>query len=371
MRNYRGYAIGGLAAAVAAGLLWWGMGGEPTLKGQPAGANAAPAAGSDVLTLTPEQLSRLAIRTAPATVADSAPIAQLPAVVVPPPGARIAVAAALPGVVVRTMAVEGDSVRRGQPLAIISSRDIVSLSGDLARAKARLGVAHSSAQRMAQLQKAGVVAGARLDEAQAQAAEARADVAEKARILNLVNGQGGSGTYTLVAPIAGRVTKAALQAGDPVDGTGAPYVIDAVDRYEVEAQLPERLAGQARPGMGIRLGTARGTVTSVGSTIDPATRSIMLKAKLPAAPGVIAGRATSVTLEGPPPAGAVSVPAGAVTNLDGHEVVFVRTRSGFRIRTVSSGATSDGQALLLSGVKPGELIAVTGTSALKALALAR
>jgi cobalt-zinc-cadmium efflux system membrane fusion protein len=371
MRNYRGYAIGGLAAIVAAGLLWWGMGGEPARNGEPDGTNAAAAPPSDVLPLTPDQLGRLAIRTAPAMVASSAPIAQLPAVVVPPPGARVAVAAALPGVVVRTMAVEGDSVRRGQPLAVIASRDVVSLSGDLVRARARLGVASSSAQRMAQLQKAGVVAGARLDEAQAQAAEARADVAEKARILDLVNGRGGNGTYTLVAPIAGRVTKAMLQAGDPVDGTGAPYVIDAVDRYEVEAQLPERLAGQARPGMGIRLGAARGTVTSVGSTIDPATRSIMLKAKLPAGPGVIAGRATSVTLEGPPPAGAVSVPAEAVTSLDGHEVVFVRTRSGFRIRTVASGATSDGQALLLSGVKPGELIAVTGTSALKALALAR
>ncbi len=371
MRNYRGYAIGGLAAIIAAGFLWWGMGGGPAHNGAPDGANAAAAPRSDVLPLTPEQLSRLAFRTAPAMVATSAPIAQLPAVVVPPPGARVAVAAALPGVVVRTMAVEGDSVRSGQPLAVIASRDVVSLSSDLARARARLGVASSSAQRMAQLQKAGVVAGARLDEAQAQAAEARADVAEKARILDLVNGRDGNGTYTLVAPIAGRVTKAALQAGDPVDGTGAPYVVDAVDRYEVEAQLPERLAAQARPGMGIRLGTARGTVTSVGSTIDPATRSITLKAKLPAAPGLISGRTTSVTLEGPPPAGAVSVPAGAVTSLDGHDVVFVRTRSGFRIRTVSAGATSEGQALLLSGVKPGELIAVTGTSALKALALAR
>lgn len=371
MRNYRGYAIGGLAAVIAAVLLWWGTGGTAVRDGDAKAAETPAAPTSDLLRLTPDQLGRLAIRTAPATIAQTAPIAQLPAVVVPPPGARVAVAAALPGVVLRTLAVEGDSVRRGQPLAIISSRDIVSLSGDLARARARLGVAHSSAHRMAQLQKAGVVAGARLDEAQAQAAEARADVAEKARILNLVNGQAGSGTYTLVAPIAGRVTKAALQTGDPVDGTGAPYVIDAVDRYEVEAQLPERLAGQARPGMGIRLGSARGRVTSVGTTIDPATRSILLKATLPAGAGVIAGRATSVTLEGPPPAGAVSVPAAAVTSLDGHDVVFVRTRSGFRIRAVSSGATSDGRALLLSGLRPGELVAATGTSALKALALAR
>ena len=79
--------------------------------------------------------------------------------------------------------------------------------------------------------------------------EARADVSEKSRILTMVNGSGASGTYTLTAPIAGRVTSAAIHAGSVVDGTTAPYVIDAAGQYEAQAQLPERLAGQVKPGM--------------------------------------------------------------------------------------------------------------------------
>lgn len=271
----------------------------------------------------------------------------------------------------RTMVVEGDSVRRGQALAVISSRDVLSLASDLARANARLGVASMNAGRLSQLDREGIIAGARADEARAIATEARVDVSEKSRILRLVNGHGGSGTYTLVAPISGRVTAATIQTGSPVDGSTAPYVIDAADRYEVEAQLPERLIAKVRPGMAIRLGTLRGTVTAVGSTIDPATRSAMLKATLPAGSALVAGRATSIELFGPAPTGAVSVPTSAVTSLNGRDTVFVAAAGGYAARPVTAGGSSGGTTLLLSGVRAGEPVVSTGTSALKALAQAQ
>src|SRR3546814_7456279 len=81
----------------------------------------------------------------------------------------------------RTLVVEGDTVRQGQPLAIISSRDVLTMGADLTRANARAGVARSNAARLSQLAREGIIAGARADEANALAAEAGADVAEKAR----------------------------------------------------------------------------------------------------------------------------------------------------------------------------------------------
>jgi len=273
--------------------------------------------------------------------------------------------------VTRTLVVEGDMVRRGQALAIVASRDVLSLQADLARASSRLGVAQTNAQRLSQLDREGIIAGARADEARALAAEVRTDVSEKSRILQLVNGHGANGTYTLSAPIAGRGTTASIRAGTPVDGTTAPSVIDAIDRYEVEAQLPERFIGQARPGMGIRLGELRGTVTAVGSTIDPATQSVMLKATLPPGAGVVSGRATTVSLVGPASPGAVTVPSAALTKLDGHDVVFVRVDRGFRVRQVTAAGSGGGMTLVQSGLRPGEKVVVAGTSALKSLAQAR
>lgn len=359
-----------LAAAVAgAGAGVWHFTASP---GAPAEtADAAPVRGkAGELIVDATQARQFGISLTAAAPATETTLATLPAVIAPPQNARAAVAAPLPGVVMRTMVVEGDSVRRGQALAVVASRDVLTLSGDLSRANARLGAAQSSARRLSQLDREGIIAGARAEEARALAAEARADVSEKARILRLVNGNGASGTYTLVAPMAGRVTSATIQVGSPVDGTTAPYVIDAVDRYEVQAQLPERLVGVVRPGMAIQLGALRGTVTAVGSTIDPATRSAMLKASLPAGSGAVAGGATSIAVFGPAPEGAMSVPTAAVISLDGKDVVFVSAPQGFAVRPVVIGSTGDGTTVLLSGVRAGERVVTSGTSALKALAQA-
>lgn len=370
MDRRKTYAVSGvLAFALTSGLFW--LNHTPAPPDTKLSRSALMQRGQGSLAVSALQARQLGIQVEAARSATEAPLADLPAVIAPPPGARVAVAASLPGVVMRTMVVEGDSVRSGQTLAVISSRDVLSLSGDLTRAGARLGIAQSNAGRLSQLDREGIIAGARADEARALATEARADVAEKSRILRMVNGHSGTGTYTLVAPISGRVTGATIQVGSPVDGTTAPYVIDAVDRYEVSAQLPERLVGAIRPGMFIRLGNLRGTVTAVGTTLDPATRSAMLKATLPAGSAVVAGRATSISVFGPAPAGAVDVPFSAVTKLDGNDIVFVSTSNGFAPRKVVAGGSSGGMTLLLSGIRLGEKVVTSGTSALKALAQAR
>jgi len=368
----RSILLAGIAVAALAVAGWWWLAAPTGTAPSPATEQAAGAASPGILKVEDERAAALGIRLEAASAADEAPLGVVPAMIEPPANARVAVAATFPGVVTRTLVVEGDSVRQGQPLAIISSRDVLTMGADLARADARLGVARSNAARLSQLSREGIIAGARADQANAIAAEARADVSEKARILRMVNGQGSSGSYTLTAPIAGRVTSATIQAGNPVDGTTAPYVIDAADRYEAVGQLPERLVGAVRPGMRVHIEPdIEGSIIAVGSTIDPATRSASLKAQIPARPGIVAGRTTSLAISGPAPAGAASVPSAAVAVLEGKTVVFVAAPGGFAIREVVSGGTSGARTVLLSGVKPGERIVIEGTSALKALALSR
>ncbi|WP_404710502.1 efflux RND transporter periplasmic adaptor subunit [Sphingomonas sp. MMS24-J13] len=374
--NSRAYLS--LGAVMVAGIvsgLWW-FTADPNAPAPPAARPATvvtnAGAVSGELKVGSKQAAQLGIRLAPAVAAEEAPLATVPAVIQPPANARVAVAATFPGVVMRTLVVEGDTVRQGQPLAVISSREVLMMGADLTRANARLGVARSNAARLSQLSREGIIAGARADEAGAMAVETSADVSEKARILRMVNGHGASGRYTLTAPIAGRITTASIQTGNSVDGTTAPYVIDAANRYEVLGQLPERLVGLVHPGMSVWIDPdIRGRVTAVGATIDPATRSASVKAEIAAGPGIVAGRATNLLISGPAPAGAVSVPAAAVAALGGRTVVFVATKGGFGVRDVKSGGANGGQAVLLSGVKPGEQVVMAGTSALKALALSR
>lgn len=348
---------------------WWVV--SPATPSPDNQAAEKSAANPDFLAVADDKVRLLGITLAAATPASEVALAQLPATISPPPNARVAVAATLPGTVQRTFVNEGDMVRAGQPLAVVISRDILTIGADLSRANARLGVSQASAARLSKLSREGIIAAARADEAQAIAAEARVDVAEKSRIMRMVGGSGRTGTYTLTAPISGRVTHADLVAGNPVDGMNAPFVIDAEGKYEVIAQVPENLVGKLQPGMTVRLGDISGKVTSIGSTIDPASRSATLKASLPAGPGVLAGRNATVTVFGPAPAKAVVVPSSALASIDGRDVVFVVAKGGYDRRFVKAATANGESVVIFEGLGAGERVVASGTSALKALILAQ
>lgn len=369
--------IAGATALVAgAGLLWWMMPRNESAPDQEAAksAPANPGSATGAIPLTDEQIKSLSLRFARAENAAIMPIATVPAMIAPPPNARVAVAAQLPGIVTRIFVTDGDQVKAGQPLASVASRDMVSLNADLARAQAQLGVARAQAQRTRQLSKEGIIAAARADEANAMLRQAEVDVREQARLIGMANGSGGGMGYTLSAPISGRISSMTIETGKALDQGMAPFVIDAANRYQARAQIPERLIALIRPGMKVRVerdeeGPAtEGTVTAVGSSIDPATRSATLTASLPATGATVSGRATSLTVMGPAPTGAVSVPAEAVTRLNGATIVFVKSAKGITPRKVRIAEGGGSNAVLLSGVKAGEQVVISSISELKALA---
>lgn len=333
------------------------------------GAAGSAAASDQILRVTVEQRRQLGIRTAQAAPAIAGPIASLPATVVPPPGARVAVSAPFAGVIRQSFAVAGQTVARGEALATVFSREVLEMGAELSRARARSGVARSAAARAELLVSEGIAAGARSEEARAALREAEVDVSARARLLALANANPATGIYTLRAPIAGRISAGNIQIGGAIDGLAAPFVIDSARRYAIEAQLPVRLVGVVRAGDRIVLpGGAIGTVTSVGVTIDPQTRSAVLKASVPAAPGLIAGQAITVELLGSGVAGAVTVPATAIVRMAGRTMVFLDGPGGFRVVPVSRVSGSSATAVI-TGVPAGARVAVTGVSELKAMGL--
>ncbi len=335
-------------------------------------SSASRAADGGLIELAPAQVQGLGLKFAEATKAESYLVATLPAVIAPPPGARMAVAATFSGTVVQTLAVEGDAVKRGQPLAIIASREILTLAAEHAAARARLAAAEANRNRQATLSAEGIASGARAEAAEAAYQQARAEADEKSRMLSAVQGDGVKGTYTLTAPLDGVVSAAKLEAGAPVDGMAPAFVVDAIDRYEVQAQVPERLIGQIEPGMRVVVdGKIEAKVTSVGRVLQPETRSAALKAAIAKGTTMVAGRTVSAAVYANAASGAVTVPRSALTELGDDTVVFVKNAGGVVTRSVTAGSTSGAQVVLLSGVNAGEEVAVTSLSELKTLALAK
>lgn len=368
------WLVGGALGLVALVLAWWLVphGGTESSDAPVPEEKAPVSSAPKEISLSAGQAEALSLHFARAEQASLVPIATVPAMVAPPPNARVAVAAQLPGVVTRVFVVEGQDVRAGQMLATLSSRDVVVLSAELARARARLDVARANAARLSQLSKEGIVAPARADEASALFRQAQIDVSEQARLIGMANGSGGSG-YSLTAPIGGRISMMSIETGKALDPGAAPFVIDAGGAMQAQGQLPERLIGKVLPGMSVRAAEASGKVLAVGSAIDPATRSASLTASLEGDGAVRAGQALSLAIMGPAPQGAVRVPATAVAQLPSGTVVFVRSRRGVipRAVTLAEGSEqSKGERTILSGLKPGEDVVVTSVSELKALATA-
>jgi membrane fusion protein, heavy metal efflux system len=323
-----------------------------------------------------DPLAALAIQTATAEREEELPLGTVPGVITLPPEARVAVTSTFPGAVVRIFVIEGQEVRRGQALATVRATEPVQIRGDLARSQAELGLAEARAARMQQLADEGVIAGARADEAQALLQQARASVAESRRLISL-SGASADGTMTLVAPISGRVQHVGVETGGPVDGMSAPFVIENASAYRIDLQLPERMARSVRPGMAVEIVLPRtgaeplvvgGSILSVAPSIDPATRSVMAKASMGAAPGLVPGQNVMVTIRGSQGESGVSVPASAVTRIGDADHVFVQDGQDFAARPVAVVAQAGGRAVIATGLEPGEVVATSAITELKAMA---
>lgn len=365
----RNTIIGGaaFAAVLLGGLGWWASQGEVATD-EAAAEAGAEAPGGD---LTAEQIKRMGITTAVASAASSAELGVVPGVVTLPPEARVAVTAPFGGTVLRLFVVNGQAVTKGQALAVVRSIEPVQYGASLARGEAQLAVARANAARTAQLAKEGIIAGARADEARAALREAEVAVSENRRIL-AQSGASAGGEVTLRAPISGKVSAVTVQTGGPVDGLTAPFVIENTASLMIDLQVPERLVGQVRPGMAIALADSgdapvEGEIVSVGGSIDQETRALVAKARIKGSPALVSGKGVSVVLKGNQAVAGVGVPASALMQIGGKDVVFVATAKGFAKREVSVAGRGSEQVTLSAGVKAGERVATSGLAELKVL----
>jgi cobalt-zinc-cadmium efflux system membrane fusion protein len=322
---------------------------------------------------TADAAKGLAIETVAAREVENVPLGSVPGTIVLPPEARVAVTAPFPGAAVRVYVIEGQQVDRGAALALVRASEPVQIRGDLARAQSAAGLAEARAKRLVQLAEEGVIAEARADEANAELVQARASVTQLRQMASL-GGVGPDGSMTLRAPISGRVAHVGVETGGGVDAMTAPFVVEAAGAYQIELQLPERLARSVRPGMAIEIdiGSAGdgalpvgGQIIAVAPSIDPATRSVMARASIGAAPGIVSGRNVSVTISGS--ARGLAVPDKAITRIGEADYVFVRKGKTWVKRAVEVAARGGGEAFIAKGLAAGEVVAASSIAELKAM----
>lgn len=322
------------------------------------------------LMVSAQQAQRLGIRTVSIEPARSQTMVSVLGRVTPAPAARVPVSAPFSGTVRALLRLEGARVRKGEALIAIVSTDMQDAQARYEGAQARYRTAKAAADRANALVKEGIAPASRAEDANAQASAAAADLSALRSTMSRA-AHGRDGEYNLVAPADGRIAGISVSAGEQVNATQPLLTLDTGDELWVEAALPASETGRVAAGDRAQVegGTAAGTVVAAGSAIDPKTRSAMVRVRLDGVAALVPGQTLRLSITSGAQHGAFTVPRAAVTEKDGHALVFVAGKGGFGARPVRLLARGASLATIAGDLKAGERVAVSGVSELKAMSL--
>ena len=260
----------------------------------------------------------------------------------------------------------GDPVEAGETLTLIAP---ASLDDSYARLLADAAAAEREAARTEHLFAAGAIARRRFDHAQHELEVARAAL----EALGGMRPDGADGAdahlYRLRSPIAGVVAERFVAPGQHVRaGTHAFTVVNPETLWFV-ARVPARHAGRAGGTTGAWF-TVEGSsrvhrtdrVVSVGSVIDPESRTLPVRLAVANPDGVLkVGMLAEGHLRVGHEVEGVAVPTAAVLEEDGLAVVYVQVGGEAFERRVVEPGPSDGAWVLVAGeIASGDRVVTTG-----------
>lgn len=293
------------------------------------------------------------------------------ATVAAPPEGKALLTSRADGAVVRINKRLGDPVRSGETVALLESREAASFVADRNAAAARAQAARAAAAREQRLFNARITARQDLEAAIAAQRTAEADLQRAQAAVSAANVVGGR--YLAVrSPISGRITEVDTQLGAFVSAGAELFNVANPLLIQVDAAVPSTDAQRIQPGDPARVelpdgGIVDARVRSITPALNPESRSATVVLQMAGAPGGLRqGQAVRARIM---PRSAerrgIILPEGAVQQLSGRDMVFVRTKGGFKAMPVTTGGRSSGRVEILSGLAAGQTVVTDGAFVLK------
>jgi len=324
------------------------------------------------LPLSAAQAQALGIRFAAAENAAHIEIGTTARVVLRP-DAQFVVAAPYPGMVSQVLVAIGQSVKKGQPLALFASPQMFEASRALAEARSQAELAQLALKRDRQLHDDGIIAGSRWETTQARAREAAAAVrAREAEMAAAGIGVGPRGEARMVAGRDGLIAEIHAVPGTRVDASAPLFRIVDPDALELDL-LVGRDVPTIRGGerVEVRQRGAAGKVAGVVPSSD-GTGAVRIRATLDTRGSLQAGESVGVVVHlgsGTASQSGVRlrVPVAALTYTQGKAGIFVAVKDGVVYHPVTVDATDDAFATVRGALPANARVAVTGIGALKGM----
>jgi membrane fusion protein (multidrug efflux system) len=251
---------------------------------------------------------------------------------------------------------DGSFVRKGQVIAVLAQGQE---SAQLAEAQARQREAQQQLSRIETLRQRGFATQSSLDTQVAAAAAARAQASEA---------RASIGERVIQAPFSGYASLRSISPGAVVSSGTEIATISDISTIKLDFPVPETVLSAIRPGLTIEARSAaypeqpfRGQIANIDPVIDPNTRAVVVRARLPNGDGRLKpGMLLTVGIETAPRM-SLSVPELAVVGEGENRFVFVVGKDQSARRTqVRTGVRSNGRVEIVQGLKAGDRVVTDG-----------
>lgn len=339
------------------------------------------AADSGAIAMTAKQQQSLGIVVAPIATATALTSNRLPGEITVPVGQERVVSAAQSGLIDALFVAAGQSVKKGQAVAHISSPELVGLQRDYLQTLTQIKLARNTLDRDAELYKDGIIAERRYLTTKSSHEELSALLMQRRQSLKLA-GMGDvaiarlerSGEYstgvTITAPIDGQVLEQMVTTGQRIDPAMPIVRIGRLSPLWMEIHAPVEALGSVTNGMLVRIPKydAEGKVIAIIRSINKNDQTMHVRAEITRnADGLSPGQFVEAEMAAQAMAGTqFSVPKKAVVRNGADSFVFVQTDKGFIAKKVTVASEQADKVVISNGFTGIEKVAVSGTVAIKA-----
>jgi cobalt-zinc-cadmium efflux system membrane fusion protein len=270
----------------------------------------------------------------------------------------------------------GQKVKKDQVLAVLASTSVSELRSESLAAQKRLVLAKTTYEREKKLWEDKI--SAEQDYLQARQALQEAEIAsqnasQKLRALG-AGGEtkGGLNRFELRAPFDGMIVERHLSLGEAVQANANVMTLSDLSTVWAEIVVSAKDLNTVKVGTTATVKAAsfesqtRGKISYVGSLLGEQTRTATARVTLPNPdnawrPGLFVNvEIVSGEVNAP-----VTVNADAIQNIENKNMVFVRTKEGFKAVPVETGRTDGKSVEITKGLEAGAQYASKGSFVLK------
>lgn len=283
------------------------------------------------------------------------------------------------GRIVDLEVVEGQTVKRGQVVAVIRSTELTSAQTDFLKAYSQRRLAEKAVDRAKRLLDAGVIGEAELQRREAELVQATAEVSSSCDQLavlgmteealeKLQNSRTINSLFEVLATIDGTVLERKATIGQVVQDAEVVCVLSDLSKVWLVADLPEQSAGNIDVGKIVEAqipalpGRAfNGKLSFVSATVNPETRTVRIRMDVPNPDRKLKPAMLATMLLKDDSQKQMLVPSSAVVREGNSDHVYVETAKGvFTMKPVQLAGEFEKARVVMHGLTGEETIVLDG-----------